>query len=445
MWPLPKDFKFYSGNSKEPRVSKRVSSSDNNQVKSLKSSVNGNVGESAPGASTEKKGRSRVIVKADDEDDAQVTKKPARKGKNTPAVSKRKAAAQQDSKATPAKPRGVPKSRKTPATLKKTPATLHKITDSLDGQLDLGATPSKKTTAVKKTKAVKKKQADVPPEAKEMATAESSPVAMNQAEQPAQSYGRVDMNAVTMPPQSFDNMHAGLPSNKFRMAGHQPSQSFDSQSSMSTAPNQSLVNAPIQFMPDDFNRSQNDFAGSDYTHRTMTAHGPAFAHGHGMQNLQDMQTMQNMQKKQAMQELQYLSREELLEMAARTQQQQAPANRMQQQQYNTGYNHANIQTHGHGHGPHGLDIANTSFVMPSEYAPFDSDIGEYGFVSGPARNMPAQQQLFTNNLPAQQQLPTNGYAHVQNDGNDQKLDTSVFSGEIDMTDMEMRNFFDSNQ
>jgi hypothetical protein len=215
MGPLPAGFVYpdYIPYAQASKAKRTAPTSDKKQTKPLKSSAKEGQEEDAPVASTEKKSRSaQKAVKAEEDDDAQPSVKSTRKGKSTPALSKRKAAAKADSTATPSKPKGLPKSRskKTLASLKKTPGTMIKMAASLEGKLDLAATPSKKGKA----------ESDVAPETKEMLPAESSPVAINEEEQPLQSFGRVNMDAVSMPAQSFRNMRAGLPPKKFRMGNH---------------------------------------------------------------------------------------------------------------------------------------------------------------------------------------------------------------------------------
>jgi hypothetical protein len=400
MGPLPENFK-YSDYRKlledSIKASNTAPTSDKKQSKPVKSSVRKDENEEQDTpvvVSTEKKRRpAKKIVKAEEEDDVQYSAKPTRKGQSTSAASKRKTAAERASESTPSKPKGVVKSQKTPATLKKTPATVTKkiaamAVDSADGKLDLTATPSKKTTRGKA-----KPKANVASEAEQMLTTEESPVATTEAEQPNQSYGRVNMTAVSMPAQSFGSMHAGLPSNKFQMGKHRANHSFDSQSSVSTIPSQSMLDTPAQFLPNGFNHGQNNYSGNGYGHQMMPAHGPSFAHGHGMQGIQNM------------------DKQELIQRYLRLEQQQAAARPMQQ--FNNGHNHANFQAH--GYGPHGLSIANAPAMMPQ--AQFDTEMGNYTFASGPASNLPSQQQIFSNE-----------FAQMQNDGNDIRPNMEQFSG-----------------
>jgi hypothetical protein len=400
MGPLPENFR-YSDYRKlledSVKASNTAPASDKKQSKPVKSSVRKDENEeqdSPVAVSTEKKRRpAKKIVKAEEDDDVQYSAKPARKGQSTSVASKRKTAAERASESTPSKPKGVVKSQKTPATLKKTPATVTKkiaamAVDSADGKLDLTATPSKKTTRGKA-----KPKANVASEAEQMFTTEESPVATTEAEPPSQSYGRVNMTAVSMPAQSFGNMHAGLPSNKFQMGKHQANHSFDSQSSVSTVPSQSMLDTPVQFLTNGFTHGQNNYSGNGYGHQMMPAHGPSFAHGHGMQGIQNMDKQEPIQR--------YL----------RLEQQQAAARPMQQ--FNNSYNHANFQAH--GYGPHGLGIANAPAMMPQ--AQFDTEMGNYTFASGPASNLPSQQQIFSNE-----------FAQMQNDGNDIKPNMEQFSG-----------------
>lgn len=435
MWPLPDGFEFqeYNKDVNTPGASKATPASDKRQVKALKISVKKEEEEEfVPLTSTEKKGRStKKTVKTQEDNVVQPSEKSARKGKNTPAVSKRKAAAKADSTSTPAKPKGVPKSKKAPATQKKkTPATLNKIAVSLDEKLDLDATPSKQTRGEKKG------LVDAAPEFTEMLTTEPGSVTINEEEQSGQSYGRIDTNAISMPTQSFRNMHAGLPPNMFRMgghqpnlsfdsqSGHQPNQSFDSQTSMSTAPSQSMHNAPTQFIPNGFNHSQNDFASTGFGHQLMPAHGPSFAHGHDWDGM---------------------NKQELIAKLKDMTQQQAASQPMQH--YNSSHNYGSFQTpgnvhahgniHAHGHGPRGLGITNTSTMMPSGLDQLDMDMSNYTFTSGPASDLPAQQNLFTN--PYDAQMP--------NDGNDKKpnMEPFSFSEDFNISDMDASNIFHDNQ
>jgi hypothetical protein len=440
MGPLPAGFVYpdYTPYAHASKAKKTAPTSDKNQVKSLKSSAKEGEEEDAPVPSTEKKGRStKKAVKAEKDDYAESSSvKPTRKGKSTPALSKRKAAAKADSTATPSKPKGLPKSRskKTLASLKKTPGTMVKMAESLEGKLDLAATPSKKG------KAVQKAESDAAPE---MLPAESGPVVINEEEQPPQSFGRVNMDAVSMPAQSLRNMRAGLPPNKFRMGNHQPNQSFDSQSTMSAGSSQSMLNTPIQFMPNGFNQSQNNFAGNGYGQQMMAAQGSSFAHNHDMQRLQELEAM---------------NPQEVMEKLMRLEKLQAAAGGMQQ--YNNSHSQGNVQVygnaqargnfqaygnaqargnvqtrgHGHGNGPHGLGIVNASAMMPSAHNIFDTDMGDYGYASGPASNLPVQQNLFTND-----------YGLMQNDGNDTKPNMELHSGDFDIPEFDASDLFSNNQ
>jgi hypothetical protein len=403
MGPLPENFEYLEYRQLLVNSLKTMSivpTSDKKQSKSVKSSVkkNENEEQATPVVSTEKKRKpAKKAVKAEENDDAQYSTKPTRKGQGTSAVSKRKTAAERASESTPSKqPKGVVKSQKTPATLKKTPATMTKkiaalAVGSSDGKLDLTATPSKKATRGKP-----KPKANVVSEVEQMLAAEETPVATTEAEPTSQSFGRVNMTAVSMPAQSFGNMHAGLPSNKFQMGKHRASHSFDSQSSVSTVPGQLMLNTPTHVLPNGFNHARNNFAGNGYGHQMMPALVPSFAHGHGMQPIQDM------------------DKQELIQRCMRLEQQQAAVHPMQQYNNNS-RNHANFQAH--GHGSHGLGIANAPAMIPQ--AQFDTEMGSYTFASGPASNLPSQQQLFSNE-----------FVQMQNDGNDIKPDMQQFSGDF---------------
>lgn len=426
MWPLPEGFEFqkYNKDVITPGASKATPASHKRQVKPFKISIKKEEEEEfVPLTSTEKNGRSiRKTVKAQEADVVQPSEKSARKGKNTPGVSKRKAAAKADSTSTPAKPKGVIKTRKPPVTQqKKTPATLNKIADSLNEKLDLDATPSKQARGDKKA------LGGAAPEFTEILTTEPSSVANNEPEQSGQSYGRNDTNGISMPARSFRNMHAGLPPNMFRMGGHQPNLSFDSQSShqpnqsfdsltsMSTASSQSMHNAPTQFMTDGFSHSQNNLGGNGYGNQMMSTHGPSLAHGHDWDGM---------------------NRRELIANLKRMAQQQSASNSMQH--YNNSHNYdsfqapGNVHAHGnvqaHDHGLHGSGITDNFTMMPRGLDQLDMDMSNYTFGSGPASDFTSQQNLFTN--PGTSQMP--------DDGNDNKpnMEPFSFSEDFKISDMD---------
>lgn len=422
MWPLPDGFAFqkYGKDVVTPGASKATPASDKRQVKSVKISVKKEDEEEfVPVISTEKKGRStRKAVKPQGDDGTQTSDKPARKGKNTPATSKRKAAVKTDSTSTPAKPKGVPKSKKAAATQKKTPATLSKIADSLDEKLDLDATPSKQARGDKKA------LVGAVPEFTEMLTKEPGQFAINEAEQSGQSYGRTDTNIISMPAQSFGNMRAGLPANRFRMGGHtnqsfnssqsshQPNQSFDSLSSMSTASSHAMHNAPTQFMPNGVNYSHNNSTGNGFGHQMMSVNVPSFAHGHGWDSM---------------------NRQEMVGNFEPSLQQQAVPQSMQH--YNNN-NYGNFQAPGnvHAHGSHGLGITESSAMMPRDLAQLDMGMGNYTFASGPISDLPSQQHLFATPYASQ----------MQNDDNDNKLDMEQYPGEFNISEIDASNIFHNN-
>jgi hypothetical protein len=434
MWPLPEGFHFlkYEIKSKAPVI---APASDKKQPKLLKSSVDEKV--DAPVTSTEKKRRSaKKVVKAEDDDDAQYSAKPARKAQNPLAPTKRKTAADRALESTPAKLKGVPKSKKTPATQKKTPATVTKklsalIVDSSGKVVESAETPSKKSGSVKPRPKV-----NTAPE-QEPLSAEVSSATINETEPPVQSFGRVNMDGVSMPAQSFGNMHAGLPPNRFQMGKHRATESLESQSTMTTADGLPQQNTPTQFMPAQFNQSQHNYAGNGYAHQMMPPHGPSFAHGHGMQGM---------------------SKEELIQTILRDR--EADAHRMQQ--YNNSHHQVNMQAH--GHGPRGLGIVNAPAMMPREHAQFDTEMNDYGFASGPAGNVPSQQQLFngfgqmqhgSSNFGQMQndgnsftfmQSGGNNFSHVQNVGNDSKPNMDQYSEVFnDMSDFDPNVFDDNHQ
>jgi hypothetical protein len=435
MWPLPEGFQYLKYEIKSKALG-TVPTSDKKQGKLVKSSVEQK--EDVPVTSTEKKRRStKRVVKAEDDDDAQYSAKPARKAQNPLAASKRKTAAQRALESTPAKLKGVPKSKKTPATQKKTPATVTKkltalVIDSAGKVLESADTPSKRTGGIKPTPKVNA-AAEYEP-----LPAEVGSVTINEAQPPVQNYGRVNnMDSTSMPAQTFEDMHAGLPPNRFQMGNHRASRSFESQSTMSTVDGLPQQNTPAQFKPVRSNQLQHNYAGSGYGHQMMPPHGPSFAHGHGIQDM---------------------SKEELIQKILRDE--QAATRRMQQ--YNSSRHQTNMQAH--GHGPHGLSTVNAPAMMPREHAHFDTEMGDYGFASGPASNVPSQQQLFNNfgqmqndgNNFGQLQNDGNSFAHMQNGGNnfsqmqnlgnDSKPNMDQYSGIFnDMSDFDPSVFDDNHQ
>lgn len=420
MWPLPEGFAFqkYNKDAITPGASKPTPASDKRQAKSLKISVKKEEEEEEfiPVVSTEKKGRStKKVVKAQEDDVVQPSGKSARKGKNTPAASKRKAAAKADSTSTPAKPQGIPKVKKATATQKKTPATLNKIADSLNEKLDLDATPSKQARGGMKA------LDGAAPEFTGILTTEPSSVAINEEEQSGQSYGRIDTNPVSMPVQSSRNMHAGLTPNMFRMGGHQPNQSFDSQSSMSTASSHTMHNAPTHFIPNGFNHLPNGFAGNGYGNQMRSAHGPSFAQGHDWDGMNRRELIANLQHM--------------------TQQQSASHPMQRYNNYGSFQAPGNVHAHGnvqaHGHGPHGLDIATSSTMMPRGLAQLDMSMEDYTLASGPASDLPSQQHLFTH--PYAPQRP--------DDGNNSKpnMEPFSFAEDFNLPDMDANDIFLNNQ
>lgn len=327
--------------------------------------------ESAPAVSTEKKGRSsKKIVKTEEDGDANYNEKPTRKGQSTPAASKRKPAAKSTTKATPSKPKGVTKSKKTPATLNKRMSAL--AMQSPQVNLEQAATPSKKSGASKK-----KAKANAAPVNEISVPSEVPPVAINNGEQPGQSYGRVSRDAPGMPTQSLEDMLADLPSDQFQMGRHQASQSFDSQSTMSTVPSQSMFDASTQFAPNNFYLSmQNSFSGNNYPtngygQQMMPSNNSSFAHGHNVSAMVPEGKENNNWHSGLQGQGHY-----------------------PMQQYNNGYSYGNAQSH--GQGPPGLGIMNSVALLPREPIQLETDLGNYSFASGPANNMLAQQQLFSN-------------------------------------------------
>lgn len=353
--------------------------------------------ESAPAASTEKKGRSsRKAVKAEQDGDATYSEKPTRKAQRTPAATKRKTAAKPATKATPSKPRGVTKSKKTPATLSK---KMSGLSVHSTAALEQTATPSKKPGASKK-----KAKVNVAPVLEEPTASEPTPVAINNAEQSTQSYGRVSREAPGMPAQSFEHMLADLLPENFQMGRHQASQSFGSQSTMSTVPSQSMLDNSAQFMPNNVHvPMQNSYSGhsyhsNGYSHHTMPNHNLFFAHGHGAS------AMIPGGKEQDIQHLGL---------------QGQGGYPMQQYNNNYGYNCSNV--HNYGPGPHGLGIMHDGTLLPREPIQLDPELSNYSFDSG-ANNMTAQQQLFSNDD-----------FQMQTNNNDIKPDMDQHMG--DFTDM----------
>ncbi|CAD0087340.1 unnamed protein product [Aureobasidium vineae] len=362
--------------------------------------------------STEKKPRSaKKVVKAEEGDDAAYNNKAPRKTQNTPATSKRKAPTKPASKATPAKPKGVTKSKKTPSTMVKKMSTM--MVDSPGAaDLEAAATPSKKVPAPKR-----KAKATNVPEAEEPAAMEAAPVAVNEVEKSAaQSYGRVNTDGPTMPVQSFESMRTGLPADRFQMRGYQPSQSFDSQSTVSTAPSQSLPTMQTQCMPNGYHNSmQNGFPGNNYGQQVMQGYALSFAHGHNLSKMSP-EKLANMNEEQMRQYIFGLHR-----------QQASAAIPIQQQQQQ--YTNPNIN--GHNSGPHGLGIMNAPALMPREPFHPDTEMGDYSFSSGPASTMPSQQQFFSV-----------GDADMQVMANDTKPNMQQYVGDFaDLPDFDSNGIF----
>lgn len=356
--------------------------------------------ESAPAVSTEKKGRSsKKVVKTEEDDDADYNEKPTRKGQSTPAASKRKPAAKSATKATPSKPKGVTKSKKTPATLNKKMSALAMQSPQIN--FEQAATPSKKPGASKK-----KAKTNSAPVHENPAVSKVPPIAINDGEQPGQSYGRVSRDPPGMPTQSLEDMLADLPSDQFQMGRHQASQSFDSQSTMSTVPSQSMFDASAQFAPNNlYLPMQNSFSGNSYLtngygHQMMASNNSSFAHGHNVSAIFSDRKEQHNWHSGLQGQGGYLV-----------------------QQYNNGYSYGDAQSH--GPEPRGLGIMNTTALLPREPVQLETDLGNYSFASGPANNMFAQQQLFSNDD-----------AQMQTNDNDIKPNMQYIEGFTDVSNFE---------
>jgi hypothetical protein len=402
MWPLPDEFEYlsYDVRSKTPRTSltwgKKQGKKQGKVTRSSVDEIN-----DAPVASTEKKCRSTKVVQTKEDDDDQYSAEPTHKAQNKSAGYKRKTAAEQAAELTPAKPKGVPKSRKTPAAQRRTPATVTKklsemLVNPSDGKLDLTVTPSKKAGGIKK-----KETSNVAAETEQVLTTGCTPVANSEAEQPAQNYGRVNMDAASMMAQSFGEIHAGLPPNGFQMGKYRASQRKHSQSTMSTADNPWLHMTSAQFMPSIFQHSQSNYAGNGYGHQMMSPQPSSSTQGH---NMQDM------------------SKEELIQRILRGEEEEA-AHHMQQ------YNNSRRQIHksARGHDSYGLSIATAPAMMPRQYAQFYTGRSNCSFASGSAIDLSSQQQYLTNDL-AHMQNDSNRLVEIQNEDNDRKPNMEHYSG-----------------
>ncbi|KAG9844357.1 hypothetical protein KCU98_g10020, partial [Aureobasidium melanogenum] len=350
--------------------------------------------ESTPVVSTEKKGRShKKVVKVEEDDDATYSEKPTRKGQNTPAASKRKPAAKPATKATPSKPKGVTKSKKTPSTLNKKLSVM--AIHSPEANLEQATTPSKKSRAPRK-----KAKVNAAPVLEDSTTSGTVPAALNEAEISGQSYGRVSMNAPSMPVQSLENMLADLPSDQFRLGRHQAGQSFDSQSTMSTVPSQSMLDTSAQFNPNNFHLQMSNsypahsYPSNGYGHHMMPSHNSSFAHGH------DVSAMVSGGKEQ-----------EIWRFGPQGQ------GGYSMQQYSDGHGHSYGNAQSNGPGPFGLGIMNSTALMPREPIQLENELGNYSFASGPASNMLAQQQLYTDDS-----------TQTQSDANDMKPNMEQYTG-----------------
>lgn len=355
---------------KAPRATQTASAPSKKKGKQI-SKEDANKQESGPAVSAEKKGKpSKKAVGAEEDDDATYSEKPVRKGQGTSAVSKRKPAAKPTTKATPSKPSGVTKSKKTPSTLNNRMSTL--AMQSTQVSLEQAETPSKKPGASKK-----KAKVNVAPVTEKSAAPEVTPVAINSAEQSGQRYGRVSRDAHGMPTQLLEDMLEDLPSDRFQMGRHQASQSFDSQSTMSTVPSQSMFDASAQFVSNNFCLPmQNGFPGNNYPsngydHQMMPSNNSSFAHGHNVSAIISEGYEPN--------NWQFGLQGQVL---------------YPMQQYNNGYSYGNAQSH--GSGPYGLGIMNATALLPREPVQLQTDMSNYSFANGPANNMLDQQQLFSN-------------------------------------------------
>ncbi|KAG9683165.1 hypothetical protein KCU95_g14764, partial [Aureobasidium melanogenum] len=369
---------------KAPRASKPASAASKKKSKqTVKEDADRE--ESAPIASSEKKGRShKKVVKVEQDDDAAYSEKPTRKAQNTPAASKRKPAAKPATSVTPSKPKGVTKSKKTPSTLNKKMSAM--AFKSPEANIVQAATPSKKPRAPRK-----KAMVNATPVLGNLTAPKTVSAAINKTEKSGQSYGRVGMKAPSMPVQSLENMLADLPQDQFQMGKHQASQSFDSQSTMSTVPSQSMLDTSAQFNPNNFHlQMQNNYPvhsypSNSYGNHMMPSHNSSFAHGHGVSA-----------------------------MASGAKQQQSWDLGMQgqggypMQQYNSGPGHGYGNVNNHG-SPYGLGIMNSTALLPREHIQLENELGNYSFDNGPASNMLPQQQLYSDDS-----------AQMQTDGNDMK-------------------------
>ncbi|KAK6008728.1 hypothetical protein QM012_000631 [Aureobasidium pullulans] len=342
--------------------------------------------------STEKKGRSsKKAIKAEEEDDNTYSEKPTRKGQSTAATSKRKPALKPAVKATPSKPRGVTKSKKTPSTLNKKLSAL--MVNSPEANPEQADTPSKKPAASKK-----KAKVNATPVLEKSIVSEATPVAVNDAELSVQSYSMVSRDDPGMPTQSLENMLADLPSDRFQMGRHQASQSFDSHSTMSTVPSQSMLDTSAQFIPNGLQlQMQNNFPGNNYPsngygHHNMPSRNSSFAHGHDVSATVSGGKEQNMWHLGSQGQGYY-----------------------PMQQYSNGYSYGGVPNY--GPEPHGLGIMNPVALMPREPVELETELGNYSFASGPASNMVGQQQLYSNDN-----------AQMQSDGNDIKLNMEQYMG-----------------
>ncbi|KAG9556438.1 hypothetical protein KCU71_g11490, partial [Aureobasidium melanogenum] len=378
---------------KAPRTSKPVSAPSKKKGKqTVKEDADKE--ERTPVVSTEKKGRShKKVVKVEEDDDATYNEKPTRKGQNTPAASKRKPATKAATKDTPSKPKGVTKSKKTPSTLNKKLSVMAIHSPAVN--LEQATTPSKKSRAPRN-----KAKVNTAPVLEDSTTSKTVPAAINEAEISDQSYGRVNMNAPSMPVQSLGNMLADLPPDQFQMGRHQASQSFDSQSTMSTVPSQSMLDTSAQFMPNNFhlqmssNYPAHSYPSNGYGHHMMSSNNSSFAHGH------DVSAMVPGAKEQ-----------EIWRSGPQGQ------GGYSMQQYNDGHGHGYGNAQSNGPGPFGLGIMNSTALMPREPIQLENELGNYSFASGPASNMVAQQQLYSDDS-----------AQMQSDGNDMKPNMEQYTG-----------------
>ncbi|KAG9993546.1 hypothetical protein KCU78_g18838, partial [Aureobasidium melanogenum] len=103
------------------------------------------------------------------------------------------------------------------------------------------------------------------------------------------------------------------------------------------------------------------------------------------------------------------------------------------QQYNDGHGHGYGNAQSNGPGPFGLGIMNSTALMPREPIQLENELGNYSFASGPA-NGPASNML------AQQQLYTDDSTQMQSDGNDMKPNMEQYTGGF----TEVSNFGDGS-